>query len=79
MVGRVLRKNGIDERDRGKKAYALIGFDELTESEINRLLDGCRAALADFISKRGDGIYAHRKNATGYISGTLRYEILKRQ
>ena len=30
------------------------------------------------MGKRGDNVWEHRRKSSGYISGTLRYEILKR-
>ena len=32
----------------------------------------------EFLGKRGDKVWNHRRKSSGYISGTLRYEILKR-
>ena len=31
-----------------------------------------------FIEKRGQSVYSHRRKSSGYISGTIRYEVLKR-
>jgi ATP adenylyltransferase len=77
MVGRVLTKNhGLAERD--KNTYRLNGFENLSPSEISSLIDLCSEKIEEYIEKRGDRIWSHRKKSSGYISGTLRYDILKR-
>jgi AcrR family transcriptional regulator len=43
--------------------------------------DGLAAALHtlwEYVEKRGDAIWQHRRQTSGYISGTLRYEVLKK-
>ncbi len=76
MVGRVLRNRGIVEKD-GKR-YTLAGFDELTKSQVSELIALCDQRIGEYIGQRGDQIWAHRNHAEGYISGTIRYEVLKR-
>ena len=75
MVGRVLtnRKVVFKERD----LYSLNGFNELTASQIKHLVGLCDGKLNAFLKKRDDP-WSHRKTSTGYISGTKRYEVLKR-
>jgi ATP adenylyltransferase len=77
MVGRVLtqkRKITVREGD----YYHLIGFSYLTPNEVQMLLEYCHARLESYIEKRGDNIWQHRKKSANYISGSIRYEILKR-
>jgi 5-methylcytosine-specific restriction endonuclease McrA len=38
----------------------------------------CAEKIDQYVDKRGDRIWSHRRKSTGYISGTLRYEVLKR-
>jgi hypothetical protein len=78
MVGKILRSHGLVERDQTTKTYRLLGFDSLTNVEVEQLIDLCRKKLIEFLDKRGKLIYQHRRKSAGYISGTLRYEILKR-
>jgi len=78
MVGRVLRKHGIVERDRIARSYRLVGFEHLSSDEIDVLLQLCQEKLNDFMTRRGGRIYQHRRTSIGYISGTVRYEVLKR-
>lgn len=78
MVGKVLRGHGLVERDKTTKTYHLVDFDLLDKFEVEQLIELCRKKLVEFLDKRGKLIYQHRRKSSGYISGTLRYEILKR-
>ena len=76
MVGRVLTKNrGITERN--KDTYHLKGFYDLSPGEIEELIDLCTSKIEGYVEQRGDRIWSHRKKSSGYVSGTLRYEVLK--
>src|SRR6516164_2631842 len=59
------------------KNYDFAGYDELTPEQARQLIDACDRKLADYVTKRGDAIWEHRRAATGYLSGTLKYEVLK--
>ena len=76
MVGKVLNKNGITERE--KSTHRLIDYDQLTDQQIAELLDLLRKRLADEESKRGDSFWKHRATDREPISGSVRYEVLKR-
>lgn len=77
MVGKVLTKSrGVTSKD--KNQYHLNEFENLDEEEIKKLIIYCEEKIENFIGKRGDKVWEHRKKSSGYISGTLRYEILKR-
>ena len=76
MVGKVLRDNGITERD--KQVHSLKNFDQLTQVEIEELMNLCRDKLIEFEDKRGDKIWEHRATDREAISGSIRYEVLKR-
>ena len=76
MVGRVLTRHGVVKRD-GKR-FSLLSAQALTKeqrAELRRLLV---AKLDKYIAKRGERIWQHRKLALGDISGTVKYEVLKR-
>jgi len=88
MVGRVLTKKrelaGSDGEphpyrvvDKEKDAYSLTGFDQLDPEEVEQLMRLCKDKLDAFLTKRRDP-WSHRKKSSGYISGTKRYEVLKR-
>lgn len=76
MVGKVLRKHGLVAKD--KEQYSLDGFDNLSQKQVEELVELCRAKLDEYLAKRGDAVWNHRTKSSGYISGTLRYEVLKR-
>lgn len=75
MVGRVLRRHGIVDRD--ELHYVLNDVEKLKDAQVEELLQLCRQKLETYLEKRGNRVFAHRNLANGYITGTLRYEILK--
>lgn len=81
MVGRVLTNNGIVrpiKSGREIQAYQLAENAGLQHAEIQDLIRICDQKIDTFIGKRGDKIWSHRSKSSGYIPGTLRYEVLKR-
>jgi ATP adenylyltransferase len=76
MVGRVLRSHKIVERK--GRAYRLVDYDTLNQKEKDSLVALCEQKLTDYLERRGGNIWQHRRRSTGYISGTLKYEVLKR-
>jgi diadenosine tetraphosphate (Ap4A) HIT family hydrolase/5-methylcytosine-specific restriction endonuclease McrA len=76
MVGKVLRSHGIVRKD--GDTYHLNCFDALTPEQITTLVDLCRERLEHYQAQRGDRIFEHRRKSAGYVSGTLRYDVLKR-
>jgi ATP adenylyltransferase len=76
MVGRVLASHEIVEKD--KQGYHLVGYEKFTDDQKRELIEMCRQKLETYVQQRGDAIWQHRKKSSGYISGTLRYEVLKR-
>jgi diadenosine tetraphosphate (Ap4A) HIT family hydrolase/5-methylcytosine-specific restriction endonuclease McrA len=75
MPGAVLRKRGVVDYHDG--AYSIPGFEELTAAERHELIALCHAKVDQFLQKRADP-WSHRRKSLGYVSGTLRYEVLKR-
>jgi ATP adenylyltransferase len=76
MVGRVLTNHGIVEKK--GKTYKLAGFGQLTGEQIQELISLCQEKLESYVAQRGESIFQHRKKSIGYISGTLKYEVLKK-
>ncbi len=76
MVGRVLARH--DVVTKSGKDFLLNGFDDFSEEQLEVLVSICESKIAEYESKRGDAIWNHRSKSAGYISGTLRYEVLKR-
>ena len=75
MVGRVLANRGVIERD--KDEFRLVGFGGLSPGEVSELRAVCGRKLAEYVEKRGRAIWEHRRRSAKYISGSLRYEVLK--
>lgn len=75
MPGAVLRRRGIVDYD--GSAYSIAGFNEMSAAERHELIPLCHAKVEEFLDKRADP-WSHRRKSAGYVSGTLRYEVLKR-
>jgi hypothetical protein len=75
MVGRVLANRAVVKREGGD--YELLGYDRLTAEQVQELKTICDRKLAEYIARRGEAIWEHRRRSAGYVSGTLRYEVLK--
>jgi ATP adenylyltransferase len=77
MVGRVLTTGrGIAAKE--KDVYSLVGYSDLSSDQLDILVELCEKKLTEFLARRGDQIWDHRKKSSGYIPGTLRYQVLKR-
>lgn len=76
MVGKVLINNGIVQKN--KDVYVIPNFAELTDEEAAELINTCDLKLEEFVSKRGAAAWSHRTKSSGYISGSIRFNILKR-
>jgi ATP adenylyltransferase len=80
MVGKVLTKNGVVEpirSGRATKGYRL-NSEALTEAQRASLIAKCDKSISDYLDKRGDRIWQHRASESGYVSGSTRYNVLKR-
>ena len=78
MVGKVLRDHHIVEKDKSNREYSLLGFESFSPDQVNILMELCKARLVSFIEERGNKVFDHRRKSSGYITGTIKYEILKR-
>jgi diadenosine tetraphosphate (Ap4A) HIT family hydrolase/5-methylcytosine-specific restriction endonuclease McrA len=77
MPGKVLGKHGIVRRE--GDAYRLtIDPSSLSSMERDELVRLCDEKVSAYLQKRGTAAYDHRRAALGYLSGSLRYEVLKR-
>ena len=76
MVGRGLRSHEVVRKE--GDPYLLSCFEALGEEEVAHLIELCQGRLDDYLHRRGDRMWRHGRLADGYISGTLRYEVLKR-
>lgn len=76
MVGKVLRSHKIVDKE--KKEYRLNGYNDLTDDEVTDLINICNEKLEKYIEKRGADIWQHRSKSRNLISGSIKYEVLKR-
>lgn len=77
MVGKVLTsKDGLVRRARSE--YELVDGKELTEAERDELIALCDGKIEEYEQRRGQRMWEHRRRTGRVISGSLRYEVLKR-
>lgn len=76
MVGRELRRRGVVVKD--KNIYSLVGYTSFTQYEKDLLIGQCENKFKEYMDKRGETIWSRRKQSYGNISGSFKYEILKR-
>ncbi len=76
MVGKVLRNNQIVVKEGGE--YQLIGFEELSDDEREKLIDLCATKINEYKEKRGMLIWDHRRKNRSPIDGSIRYQVLNR-
>ena len=76
MVGRVLRSHDVVERQ--GEAFRLVDFERLSETEVEQLVSLCVTKLEAYEEARAGRMWSHRKQSGNLVSGTLRYEVLKR-
>jgi diadenosine tetraphosphate (Ap4A) HIT family hydrolase len=77
MPGKVLGRQGIVERN-GEEYRLITDPSSLSSEERGELVRLCDEAISAYLQKRGAAVYDHRRAALGFLSGSLRYEILKR-
>ena len=77
MPGKVLARHGIVRRE-GDVFHLLPESTALSPDEIDELVRLCDEKLDEYMERCGAAIYAHRGIALGYVSGSVRYEVLKR-
>jgi ATP adenylyltransferase len=76
MVGKVLTKRTVVTKS--GKDFELNGYDNLTPEQRAELVAICDEKVVAYEAKRGQAIWSHRGKSAGYISGTLRFEVLKK-
>jgi len=77
MPGPVLTRHQLVQRE-GAGFRLTPDVQQLTLDERRELLGLCDEAVANYTGQRGRKLYAHRRIALGDISGTVRYEVLRR-
>jgi ATP adenylyltransferase len=77
MPGRVLALHGIVVREGGE--YRLSDdLQGLTDEERIDLIALCEEKLGAFLERRGLAPWQHRRRASGYVPGSLRYDVIRR-
>jgi len=76
MPGKVLTTNH-KITSKTKNTYTLPGFNQLTSGEVTELIKLCNDRINTYQAARSDP-WSHRRKSTGYVSGSLKYEVLKR-
>ena len=77
MVGRVLTKErGVTQRDGNN--YLLLGFSDLSPPQIQELIALCNSRLEEYEASREGKQWEHRDRTRKPISGSIRYQVLKR-
>jgi ATP adenylyltransferase len=77
MPGKVLTTHGLVERE-GNEYRLTLPTDTMSVDDRAELITICEAKVAEYIQRRGAKTYDHRRTALGDLSGTVRYEVLKR-
>jgi ATP adenylyltransferase len=80
MVGKVLTNNGVVEPIKDGRQITGYRLTDRTHTETQRaaLQAMCDKAIKAYIDKRGEAIWGHRGPDSGYVSGSIRYNVLKR-
>jgi ATP adenylyltransferase len=64
MVGRVLANRAMVKRKGAE--YVLLGYDRLTADQVHQLRVACDEKLAEYVARRGDTIWEHRRRSVGH-------------
>ena len=80
MVGKVLTNNGIVEPVKsGRRTTGFkLNTEAMPEAQRASLVALCDDNIEDYLNQRGDVLWKHRASDAGYISGSTRYNVLKR-
>src|SRR5262245_37832434 len=77
MPGPVLTRHRLVKRE--ADGYRLVPeIKDMANGEREELVRLCDDAVANYTGRRGRKLYDHRRIALGDLSGTVRYEVLKR-
>lgn len=80
MVGRVLSQNDVVEPVKEGRQITGYRINTPTLSDTDRieLQQLCDKRLEEYLDKHGKSIWEHRSVTSGYVPGSIRYEVLKR-
>jgi ATP adenylyltransferase len=74
---KVLGGHGLVKRD-GQTYRLALDMNLLTDSQRKELIGLCDQSVSAYKEKRGQDIWEHRVAGLGEVSGSVRYEVLKR-
>jgi ATP adenylyltransferase len=74
----VLSRHGIVSKQPRNPNYYLEGYSDLSEDEVEQLINICEKKLEGYQEKRGSDIWSYRDRSRRPIKGSVRYEVLKR-
>jgi len=77
MPGKVLTQNR-EITEKNDKDYVLRGFEELTDQQVDELIQACERRIEVYDGKRQGEQWTHRRRNRRPVSGSIRYEVLKR-
>lgn len=76
MVGKVLLSHGIVSKE--KAEYELNEYFGLSPMDKEEIIELCNRKITDFLTKRGETIWEHRRRNRSPVPGSIRYMVLKR-
>jgi len=76
MVGKVLRNHDVVRKE--KNDYYLNGFERISQEDLNDLVRLCDEKILEYLKKRGERVWEHRSKNRSYISGSVKFKVLKR-
>lgn len=75
--GSVLSNPKKDLVERNGNSYAIKNFEDLSDADIEKLLNICDEKLVEYLDSMITSPWDHRRPSSGYIAGSKIYEVLK--
>lgn len=77
MVGKILTQIGIVNPIKDRRST--VGYQlNVPVSSQEELIALCDTKIEEYLDRRGQRVWDHRRKTSGYVPGTIRYEVLKR-
>ena len=77
MPGPVLSRRGVVQKV-GNSYSLKLGEDSLTNEQREELISLCDKRMNEYIQRRGEKIWQHRRISSKAIRGSIKFEVLKR-
>ena len=75
--GSVLSNPKKDLVERNGNSYAIKNFEDLSDADIEKLLNICDEKLVEYLDSMITSPWDHRRPSSGYIAGSKIYEVFK--